>query len=206
MVASPSAADRVALEPLLPNPPPSGTFRGGALPAALRAAYGGDLAIPLVHGRPTLIANFVSTLDGVVSYNSPEAAGGGEISGPFGPDRFVMGLLRAVADVVLIGAGNLRAAPREAWTPRFIHPESAAGFAALRRRLRLQPDPITMMLDPASRQITLDDGSGLPYDALLIAMPTLSARQPSPPRRSPSSAAAGSAAKWRPPCASSVTR
>ena len=34
--------------------------------------------------------------------------GGGEISGFFEPDRFVMGLLRALADVVMVGAGRSR--------------------------------------------------------------------------------------------------
>lgn len=146
MLAALPAADRVALKPLLQDPSPSGAVRGGSLPAALRAAYGGDLAIPLRPDRSTLIANFVSTLDGVVSYSTPEAAGGGEISGFFEPDRFVMGLLRALADVVLVGAGTLRAAPQEAWTPRFVDPERAAAFAALRRQLHLWPDPITAVV------------------------------------------------------------
>lgn len=133
---------RIALQPLLEDRPPRGTHRGGALPEALRAAYGGDLAIPLRNDRPTLVANFVTTLDGVVSYNTPEAAGGGEISGFFEPDRFVMGLLRSLADVVLVGAGTLRAAPEGDWTPGAVYPDSGAAFAALRRRLGLRPNPI----------------------------------------------------------------
>jgi riboflavin biosynthesis pyrimidine reductase len=136
----------VALEPLVIEPPAPGRARGGTLPAGLRSRYGGDLSIPLRADRPTIITNFVSTLDGVISYNTPEAAGGGEISGYFEPDRFVMGLLRALTDIVLIGAGTLRAGHGGAWTPRAIHPDSAAEFGALREKLGLQPNPVTAVV------------------------------------------------------------
>ena len=107
-----------------------------------------DIAIePLIRfDRPTVISNFVSTIDGVVSYNNAEAAGGGEISGFFKPDTFVMGLLRSHADAVLIGAGTLRAAAHQAWSARFIHPETAAEFAALRAQLGLAPEPTTVVV------------------------------------------------------------
>lgn len=146
MLAPSSDSAPIALQPLLLDGTSASGSRGGVLPEALSARYGGDLAIPLRTDRPTVISNFVSTLDGVVSYNTPEAAGGGEISGFFEPDRFVMGLLRALADVVLVGAGTLRAAPGEAWTPGFIHPHSALSFTALRRRLGLRPNPITAVV------------------------------------------------------------
>ncbi len=123
-----------------------------------------------------MVANFVASLDGVVSYGTPEAVGGGEISGFFEPDRFVMGLLRALADVVLIGAGTLRAAPDERWTPGAVHPASAPEHAALRRSLGLRPEPITAVVtasgevdlahpglsDPRVEVIVLttDDGAG----------------------------------------------
>jgi riboflavin biosynthesis pyrimidine reductase len=154
MLAPSSDSAPIALQPLLVDGTSARGSRGGVLPEALRARYGGDLAIPLRTDRPTVVSNFVSTLDGVVSYNTPEAAGGGEISGFFEPDRFVMGLLRALADVVLIGAGTLRAAPGEAWTPAFVHPHSALSFTALRRRLGLRPNPITAVVS-ASGNIDL---------------------------------------------------
>jgi riboflavin biosynthesis pyrimidine reductase len=137
----------LALVPLLTDEtPPARYVRGGRLPDALEERYGGPLAIALRPDRPTVVANFVSSLDGVVSYGTPEAAGGGEISGFFEPDRFVMGLLRALADVVLIGAGTLRAAPDERWTPGAAHPASAPEHATLRRTLGLQPKPITAVV------------------------------------------------------------
>ncbi len=78
------------------------------LPPDLAALYG-RLQFPLHPGRPYVIGNFVSTLDGVVTLNAPGQSGGGPISG-FNPhDHLVMGLLRAVADAVIVGAGTLRA-------------------------------------------------------------------------------------------------
>jgi riboflavin biosynthesis pyrimidine reductase len=144
-----AAAERTAIEPLFSAPAddgrPASSVRGGHLPTALRERYGSDLTIPLRADRPTVVANFVGTLDGVVSFNTPEAPGGGEISGFFEPDRFVMGLLRALSDAVLIGAGTLRAASGR-WTPASVHPASAADFAQVRQSLGLAPHPTTIVL------------------------------------------------------------
>lgn len=146
MLTAARPATPVALERLVAAPATSGAVRGGDLSVALRSKYGSELSIQLRADRPTAIVNFVSTLDGVISYNTPEAAGGGEISGHFEPDRFVMGLLRALADVVLVGAGTLRADPAGVWTSGSIYPGGAAEFAALRHRLGLAPTPITAVV------------------------------------------------------------
>jgi riboflavin biosynthesis pyrimidine reductase len=140
-----TGVERVAIEPLFTEDVAGPMVRGAGLPDQLRARYGSDLSIPLNAGRPTVVANFVDTVDGVVSFNTPDAPGGGEISGFFEPDRFVMGLLRALADVVLIGAGTLRAAGGR-WTPGSVHPASAPDFAALRDQLGLAPQPTTIVL------------------------------------------------------------
>ena len=60
---------------------------------------------------------------------------GSIISGRNPPDRFLMGLLRACADAVLLGAGTLRATPGHRWTPEHIFPAMAASFAELRTSL-----------------------------------------------------------------------
>lgn len=112
----------------------------------LADAYGASLTFPSRPDRPTVIVNFVSTLDGVVSYATAEAAGGGEISGFSAPDRFVMGLLRAHADAVMVGAGTVRAAPAEDWTPASIYPDAAGDFGALRREMALAPEPTTVVV------------------------------------------------------------
>ncbi|HEX7068998.1 MAG TPA: dihydrofolate reductase family protein, partial [Candidatus Limnocylindria bacterium] len=133
------------------------------LDGRLADAYGAPLEFPRRPDRPTIAANFVSTLDGVVSYATPEAAGGGEISGFFAPDRFVMSVLRGVADAVLIGAGTLRAGANEAWTPDDIYPGAAAEVAAMRRRLGLAPQPTTVVVsasgqvDPSHRGLSAAD-------------------------------------------------
>ena len=73
------------------------------LPDELRIAYGGDLWFPPSGSqRPYVIGNFVSTVDGVVSYEIAGKSGGGDISGFDEPDRFIMGLLRASADAVML--------------------------------------------------------------------------------------------------------
>lgn len=141
--APPPAAD--CLVPLLTELD-HGPRSSRRLSGPLEARYGGALAIPLRTDRPTMVSNFVSTLDGVVSYNTAEAAGGGEISGFFEPDRFVMGLLRALSDAVLIGAGTFRAGAEERWTADFIHPPSGSEFADLRSELGLRRQPLTALV------------------------------------------------------------
>ena len=80
------------------------------IPEGLRARYDGNLSFPPApENRPYFIANFVSTLDGVVSFDLPGQSGGAQISGSNEEDRFIMGLLRASADAVMVGAGTLQA-------------------------------------------------------------------------------------------------
>ena len=100
------------------------------LPSELAEAYGGALGFD----RPRLFANFVSTIDGVVAM--PELAQSNKlISDGSESDRFVMALLRALADAVLIGAGTLRTTSRALWTAERAYPDAADAFAELRRRL-----------------------------------------------------------------------
>ena len=144
-VAAPRPGTGAAFSQLL-VPTTGDRNRGSALPDALRARFGADLPIPVGRARATVVANFVSTIDGVVSFGVPDATGGGEISGYFEPDRFLMGLLRALADVVLIGAGTLRAAPHGSWTAASIHPASAGDFSRLRAELGLSSEPRTVVV------------------------------------------------------------
>ena len=149
---------------LIRDPLPSGSRRGGGMPQELARLYDGDLAVDLRPDRPTLVANFVTTLDGVVALGEPGTTGGGEISGFAEVDRFVMALLRALADAVVVGGGTLRAAPGHEWTPRGIHPPSAPSCAAWRTRLGLagaQPRTVVVsgsgQLDPSHRGLRAPD-------------------------------------------------
>ena len=130
-------------------------IRGGRFPADLRDRYDGELWVPLRPDRPTIISNFVSTIDGVVAFDTDGSSGGGEVSGFFEPDRFVMGLLRAMADVVLVGAGTVRAAPTHEWTPRRVHKPSAASFEAWRRTLGIATAQPTTIVATASGDLDL---------------------------------------------------
>lgn len=146
--------------------PPAGEIRGGVLPLDLRARYAAPLAIALRSDRPTIVANFVSTLDGVVALDRIGASGGCEISGGFEPDRFVMGLLRATADAVLVGARTVRASRTHGWTPAHAHPPSARGYAAWRRQLGLTAaSPVTVIVTASGslepRHVPMDPGTSV---------------------------------------------
>jgi riboflavin biosynthesis pyrimidine reductase len=135
------------------------------LPVELEEAYGGGLGFE----RPRLVANFVSTIDGVVSIPGvPQSnaliAAGSE------PDRFLMGLLRACADAVVVGSGTLRASPRGLWTPDGAYPEAASGYAELRRRRGRTTRPERVVLTgtgsvPASHPVFADGALVLTTDA-----------------------------------------
>ena len=105
------------------------------LPKGLAALYDGGLAL----GDDAVYANFVSSLDGVASVGGRRGSGS-MISGRDGADRFVMGLLRALADAVLVGAGTLRAEGGQPWSPRRISPAHADAYASLDR-----PDPLLVV-------------------------------------------------------------
>jgi riboflavin biosynthesis pyrimidine reductase len=139
------------------------------MPVELVRRYGGDLLVPIRPGRPTVLANFVSSIDGIVAYGDGDLAGGGLISGNHEPDRFVMGLLRAVADVVVVGAGTLRGSSRHRWTAQHVHPVSAPLFAAWRSSMGLTINPITVIVT-ASGEIPLDHaGLNDPDIAVVVA-------------------------------------
>jgi riboflavin biosynthesis pyrimidine reductase len=99
------------------------------LPEELRTAYGGDFGLT----EPCLVANFVATADGVVAL--PKVPKSNKlIRASSEADLFVMGLLRASADAILIGARTLEAAPAALWTPERAYRPAARAFAELRRR------------------------------------------------------------------------
>src|SRR5439155_608120 len=72
--------------------------------------------------------------DGVVAIPAVERSTALVAAGSAG-DKFVMGLLRAFADVVLVGPGTLLASPTGRWRPDSVFPDGREAFAELRRRL-----------------------------------------------------------------------
>ncbi len=107
----------------------------------------------------------MSSIDGVVAVEDTPSSGA-LISGQSPADRFVMGLLRASADAVLIGAGTLRATPGHLWTAQHAYPELAREWRALRQGLGRAADPRLVVLT-ASGEL---DGShpALQRDALVL--------------------------------------
>jgi riboflavin biosynthesis pyrimidine reductase len=112
------------------------------LPSSLVERYGGSLGL----ATPCMLANFVSSVDGVVALPDASGESGEIISGGSAADRFVMGLLRACADTVLVGAGTFRKGRGHVWRAEVIFPDEAASFAELRRRLGLDPQPRFVVL------------------------------------------------------------
>jgi len=108
---------------------------GPSLPDDLRVLYGGDLRFQASSGRrPYVVGNFVSTLDGVISFEVPGLSGGGAISGSDGADSFVMGLLRASVDAVVVAAGTVsQVSPNHLWIANPL-PQARDSYADYRQR------------------------------------------------------------------------
>jgi riboflavin biosynthesis pyrimidine reductase len=115
------------------------------LPPDLAALYG-QLHFPLQPGQPYVFANFVTSLDGVVSLEAPGRAGGGDISGNNTHDHIVMGILRAIADAIIVGAGTLRKSPRHVWTAGHIYPPFASLYRQLRHALGKSEPPLNVIV------------------------------------------------------------
>jgi riboflavin biosynthesis pyrimidine reductase len=115
------------------------------LPADLHHLYG-----RLGFSTPVVYSNFVASVDGVVTLGSMPSAGS-IISGKYPADRFLMGLLRACADAVLIGAGTLRATPGHLWTPAHVYPELKTEFISLRSALGRATEPQLVVITSSGR-------------------------------------------------------
>jgi len=116
-----------------------------SLPAGLTRLYG-RFRLPEAGPGPHVFSNFVTTLDGVVSLHVRGHANGQDISGCNEQDRLVMGLLRAVADVVVVGAGTLAADRQHVWTPEMICPALASDFERLRLELGKSGPPLNVVV------------------------------------------------------------
>src|SRR5512143_3268885 len=115
------------------------------LPTELAALYG-PLRFPRWEGRPYVIGNFVTTMDGVASLSAPGLAGGGPISGSNPHDRMVMGLLRSVADAVIVGAGTLRSVPNHLWTADYIYPTLSGLYRQVRVASGKEASPLNVIV------------------------------------------------------------
>ena len=124
----------------------------------LEAEYGAELRLD----TGSVAVNFVSTIDGVVSYGlergDSRAVGGGAPA-----DRLLMAMLRAVAGVVVVGAATLRATLDHQWTAAALAPDRADDLADLRAAAGRPPEPAPLL-------IVSSDGV-LPSQAQAVASP-----------------------------------
>ena len=129
-----------------------------SLPPGLSDLYDGDLLFgKLPADRPFVIANFVSTLDGVVSYAIKGQAGGSTISGSDPADRFIMGLLRASADAIVVGARTVHdAGPESLWVPEYTYPDAKDLYAAYRVNVLSKPQSPLLVIVSGSGKLDLE--------------------------------------------------
>ena len=123
---------------------PAGGPGGDADPGQLARLY----AYPEA-GRPWVRANMVASVDGAASVNGRS----GGLSGR--ADREIFGLLRSLADVILVGAGTARAERYRPAQPASIRPELRTGrsatppIAVISGRLDLDPQLELLTAAPA---------------------------------------------------------
>lgn len=128
------------------------TKRGKVLPmpSNLARLYG-CLRMQPPCSHPHVFSNFVTTLDGVVSLNARGHAGGADISGFSAQDRMVMGLLRAIADAVIVGSGTLNATRRSVWTAGAVFPALADDYRRLSEAMGKREVPLNVIVSGSGR-------------------------------------------------------
>lgn len=102
--------------------------------------------IPERAARPYLMMGFAVARDGRISFATPGHVGGGDVSRFNGNDLWLLALMRARADVVMVGDGTLRAEPEHVWTSDFLLPAAAEAFAGLREHEGRAALPVTAFL------------------------------------------------------------
>jgi riboflavin biosynthesis pyrimidine reductase len=107
------------------------------VPVELVRLYGGAIGLE----EPCLVANFVQSLDGVVAVPGlprSHAILGDEADA----DRFMLALLRACADAVLVGSATLLASPTGTWRIDRAYPPAAEALAELRAHRSRPEQPL----------------------------------------------------------------
>jgi riboflavin biosynthesis pyrimidine reductase len=120
------------------------------LPEELARLYGGGLGLD----EPCVVANFVESLDGVVAV--PRLPRSHAVIGDESEaDRFVLVLVRACADAVVVGSGTLLASPKGTWRIDRAYPPAAGALAELRARRGRSEQPLVVVVTTGA---SLDPG------------------------------------------------
>jgi riboflavin biosynthesis pyrimidine reductase len=115
---------------------------GHRLPSEFQQVYGGDWVVPPAGDRPYTAVNFVVSRDGRISYAEPGDVGGAPVAGGSAADVWLMGLLRARCDAVLMGDGTVRAEPDHRWTVEHLGGVDVEAFRWLRAAEGRSPTPV----------------------------------------------------------------
>ncbi len=125
-------------------------------PDELAALYGGAIGLD----EPCVVANFVESLDGVVAV--PRLPRSHAVIGDDSEaDRFILALMRACADAVVVGSGTLLASPHGTWRIDRAYPPAAEALAELRARRGRPAQPVVAVvttgasLDPAHQVLEM---------------------------------------------------
>ena len=78
--------------------------------------------------------------------NVPGHNNSAEISGFNQQDHMLMGILRAISDAIIVGAGTLRVASNHQWTPSHIYPPLADAYSQLRSNLGKSELPLNVFV------------------------------------------------------------
>jgi riboflavin biosynthesis pyrimidine reductase len=89
----------------------------------------------------------------VVSYKLKDHAGGATISGSDPADRFIMGLLRAAADAVIVGARTVHdVSPTGLWIPEYTYPDAKHLYTEYRVNVMHKPEyPLVVIVSGSGR-------------------------------------------------------
>jgi riboflavin biosynthesis pyrimidine reductase len=121
-------------------------FEAGPTPDAssanpIEVAYGGPFELP----DRLVYANFVTSVDGVAAIEGIKMSSAA-ISGGAPADRFVMALLRAAADAVVVGAGTVREHGGP-WTAEKAFPPAAEALVSMRTAMSaVGPAPVLVVV------------------------------------------------------------
>jgi 5-amino-6-(5-phosphoribosylamino)uracil reductase len=129
----------------------SAADRAASLPATFRQLYGGDWHMPARDGRPYTYSNFAQSRDGRISFAEAGIATGGDVTGFNVHDRWLMGLLRARADAIMMGDVTVTMEPEFTFCAESISPNDAAAFTALRQAEGRKALPLVVILSIEGR-------------------------------------------------------